>query len=247
MSSWFPYNRFLSPPEARLFCFAHSGGVASIFRSWQNYFPPSVEVCPVQLPGRETRFSDPLIFSMDELVKKLVPQILPLSNLPIAFFGHSLGALIAFELAKKIKEIHPSQELSVFLSACCAPDRLRHLTKLHLLPEEAFVKELASYGAMPRALLENKDALRVLLPRLRADFSIFETYCPIACTIDAPILAFGGLEDDLVPLEDLKAWERYTAKSFSSYFFPGGHFYYLEASMALCNKIEKALMSKMPV
>lgn len=244
MSVWFPFNHNdLSDREfkSRLFCFPHSGGGASIFRKWQGYISPSCAVFPVQLPGRESRFSETPFTSMKDLLDALWPQILPLLDRPIAFFGHSLGALIAFEMVKKIERAECEQKMILFVSACASPQDLDFSTPLHTLPEEEFIERLKSYGAMPKQLLENKEILTLLVPRLRADFSILETYIPNTESIRAPIIAFEALDDELISHDQIIGWKHFTSNYFNLSSFPGGHFYYRQMIEPLSHQIDKNL------
>jgi len=226
--SFFPYNTFAVPSKIRLFCFSHSGGTASNFREWTNHFSSDVEICPIQLPGRETRFSDPLITSMESLMDALWPEILQLFDRPCGLFGHSLGAIVAFEIAKRMKTFSYNQLRTLFVSACSAPTFLNyHSNHVHLGPDEKIIQSLKSYGAMPAQLLQNEEALALILPRIRADFSIFETYnYQSTKPLDIPIVACNGCDDSIVSESKMKAWEIETCSTFNQYTFNGGHFYH---------------------
>lgn len=242
---WFPYNHSTNSSNLRLFCFGHSGSAASIFRNWQPQFSPCIEIWPLQLPGRETSFSEPLITSLNVLIDKLYPNILPLMEAPFAMFGHSLGALIAFELARKIENSPVKANLrKLFVSACSAPSVLTNESSIHSLPDEAFLETLIHYGAMHPQLLENKDALKVLLPRIRADFSVFETYrySPVP-PLETPIVALAGQHDTVICEENITAWKNHAKESFSFYSFSGGHFYPQTNLQDLCHMINQHLIS----
>lgn len=240
LSPWFPYNQMRSSSQFRLFCFPHSGGVASIFRSWQSCFPSSYEICPIQLPGRENRFAEPLLHSVSDVIQSLYPAIQPFLDIPFALFGHSLGAILAFELIKKIrKEGASHSSATLFVSACSAPHHLSDKSQLHKMPDAEFLRELEGYKAMPRQLLESPEAIKVLLPRLKADFTIFETYRNIENPdlVDVPLVAFGSEEDELVPLDHLKAWEKHSLNFIKVELLSGGHFYYLQKLPDLAQRI----------
>ncbi len=237
-TAWFPYNTFTSPVKLRLFCFSHAGGGASSFRNWQSFFPSHIEVCPVQLPGRENRFMEPFITNMDELIDKMWFHISGVLDCPFAFFGHSLGGLIAYELAKKVECENKISLLRLFISAASAPDNIDTRQMFHQLPNDRFIHHLRKYGGMPEQLLQDIEAMDVFLPRLRADFTLFETYLNRApFSVNAPIVVFGGNEDYLVGLKNLQAWEKYTKASFTLQLFPGDHFYLQKLSQELCQKI----------
>jgi medium-chain acyl-[acyl-carrier-protein] hydrolase len=239
INPWFPYNQNITSSTAiRLFCFPHLGGGASIFRNWKHHFPSNIEVYPVQLPGRETRFSEPLITSMEELVDHLSTVLFSFFDLPMGFFGHSLGALVALELVRKIERTKRSPKLTLFLSASLPPDQVEKSIPIYDLPEKEFIFHLEKYGAMPRQLIENQEALKLILPRLRADFKILNTYqFSRSILIHTPICVFGGEKDHTIPPSSLATWKAYTTGAFSSHLFSGGHFYYQEAVPELGKKI----------
>lgn len=248
MSSWFPYNQINNSQQqitkGRLFCFPHSGGVASIFRKWQSYMPTTLEVYPVQLPGRETRFAEQPLHSLQSVLEALWPHILCLLDRPVALFGHSLGALIAFELAKQIETRCPHQKIFVFVSACSAPQYLDHRFPLHNLSDDEFILQLKSYGAMPKQLLENREALELFLPRLKADFKIFETYSSPNTHIHSPLVAFGAEQDELIDKQHWAGWQWCTSGFFDQCVFSGGHFYYQQSGEQLCKQIDRYLADR---
>ncbi len=242
--SFFPYNTFSQQSKIRMFCFTYSGGTASNFRTWLNHFPLSIELCPIQLPGRETRISDELIFTMDHLVDSLWPEIHSLLDRPCILFGHSLGAVIAYEIAKKI-ESFSNQLKFLFVSACSAPKLfMKNVTNIHLESDEQFIETLKGYGAMHTQILKNKEALDLLLPRIRADFSIFETYIYRATApLKSSIVGCCGLQDEIVAPEKIKAWAAETTSNFYFHEFQGGHFYHQISEKMLCQSLLQHIQS----
>lgn len=214
-------------PKYRLFCFPYAGGgAAAIYRTWQQSLPPEVEVCPILLPGRETRFTEPAYVQIEMLVQKLSEEILPYLNVPFQFFGHSMGALISFELTRQLRRQHQPQPTQLFVSAHRAPQITRHQESIYALPEKEFIESIKKLGGTPETILQNDELMQLFLPVLRADFELCEVYqhkteAPLAM----PIAAFGGLEDKDVPIADLEAWRSQTTSSFSMQTFAGGHFY----------------------
>lgn len=240
-ADWFPYRCNRLKPKVRIICLPHAGGGASIFRHWHYFFPADIEIVPVQLPGRENRFSDPYITTLNSLLNPLEEALSCLEPLPMIFFGHSLGALIAYELVKRRKY----NTVSLFVSACAAPP-ITDFTRTEKLANNDFIAHVASYGVMPDTLLNNKEMMDLILPRLRADFQLFETCCDLpAEPLDVPIHAFGGIQDKLVTLQQLQQWQSCTKASFSSFLFKGGHFYYQEQSETVCQKLLNHIHSKM--
>lgn len=236
---WFPYKQPSNSSNPLLFCFSHSGGVASNFRNWQGLYPSNIEVIPVQLPGRETRFKDPFITSMEDLIDQLLKAISPFFMRKVAFFGHSLGGVIAYELARRVQ----IDSLILCVSACTPPHYLESSISLHNLPEKEFIEQLKGYGAMPQQLLQNLDVLQVLMPRLRADFELFETYSPPEFSkLSNPLIICGGDADEIVPLEKLNKWKEYTTSSAEIHTFSGDHFYHQHFASDIAKILEKHLL-----
>ena len=210
----------------RLFCFPYAGGNAAIFRTWPDGLPADVEVCPVQLPGRGTRLMEPPFTQLSPLIQALAPALFPLLDKPFALFGHSLGALVSFELARHLRRqcgLHP---VRLFVSAGRAPQIPNRDLPMHSLPEEEFVAKLRRLNGTPREVFEHEELMEIVLPLLRADLAVYETYVyssepPLNCHIST----FGGLQDRNVTHSDLEAWRDQTTGSFSSRMFPGDHFF----------------------
>jgi medium-chain acyl-[acyl-carrier-protein] hydrolase len=241
---WF--RRFQPNPDAclRLFCFPFAGGGTLAYRSWASALAPAFEVYALQLPGREHRFNEQPFDQLLLLVRELVDTVsLPL-NKPFAFFGHSLGALISFELARHLLEKKLAAPAHLFVSAWRAPHLLHSDPVLHQMPEPKFIEELKRFDGTPEPVLRAPDLMKIFLPILRADFKMFETYSfqakdPIAC----PITAFGGMHDSWAPSRDLVDWKRHTSKKFRLKMFPGGHFYIHQRQQELFDEIAGDLRS----
>lgn len=226
---WITRPRPAPRARLRLFCLAHAGGGASAFRGWADVLPSDVEVCPVQPPGRENRIAEPAFDRVEPLVQALADAIDPYLDLPFALFGHSNGALISFELSRLLRQRGRPGPVHLFASGRRAPDLPAGTGPIHALPEAEFLGELGKLGGLPQALLEHRELLSLLVPTLRADVSIHETYefreeAPLAC----PITAYGGVADVKVTRAHLQAWGRHTAGPFVLRMFPGGHFYLFE-------------------
>ncbi|MBV9231998.1 MAG: thioesterase [Chloroflexi bacterium] len=213
-------------PRLRLFCFPYAGGGASIFRLWSNKLPSEVEVCPVYLPGREIRLREPLFTRLSPLVETLSHALSPYMDIPFAFFGHSMGALISFELTRHLRKKRKPGPAHLFVAALRAPQLLLSDSAQHLLPDPDFIDTLHRLGGTPGAVLQNEELMRLMLPILRADFAVYETY---VYTEDAPldmgITAFGGEQDHEVSVQDMAAWRTQTRSSFELHILPGNHFF----------------------
>lgn len=214
-------------PAMRLICLPYAGGGATVFRAWHDLLPENVEVCPVQLPGRETRFQEPPAEDLEALVAALTPALLPLLDRPFAIYGHSLGALLGFALAQRLRAEHGLTPTHLLVGARRAPQVPARGAPMHQLSEAAFVSALRQrYNGIPSVLLQQPELLRLFLPILRADFKLLETYVyPSPPALECPIVAFGGSEDPLVEASELDAWAAQTRGRFERHTLPGGHFF----------------------
>lgn len=242
---WIAYHRPRPAPRVRLFCFPYAGGGASIYRGWSAALHPDIEVWPVQLPGREGRIREPAFSRADELVAALLGGLAePLARGPFAFFGHSMGALIAFELARALRLAGTAGPLHLFVSARRSPDLPARDDDIHDLPEPEFRARLRELNGTPEAVLEHPELMDLLGPLLRADFTLSETHDfvpgpPLAC----PITAFGGRDDADVTADDLSAWRRQTTAAYRLTMLAGDHFFlHHEGGEALRREIERDLL-----
>ena len=224
--SWIACRKPRPQARLRLFCFPYAGGGALIFRTWSDGLPADVEVCPIQLPGRGTRLMEPLFTQLSPLIQALAQALLPLLDKPFAFFGHSLGALVSFELARQLRRQYGVQPVRLFVSASRAPQLPHRGLPIHTLPEGDFLAELHRLNGTPRAVLEHEELMQIALPVLRADFAVYETYVySTELPLNCPISTFGGLRDRTVSQSDLEAWHEQTSVAFSLQMFPGDHFF----------------------
>jgi len=215
-----PYTCF------RLFCFPYAGGGASIFRTWPERLPSDIEVCAIQLPGREDRLRETPFARILSLIDELADVLNPYMDLPFAFFGHSLGSLISFELTRRLRRQKAPCPLQLFISGCRAPQIPDPDPPIHHLPDAEFIEELSRFNGTPKAVLDNSELMEVFLPLLRSDIRLYETYVyDHEAPLDCPISAFGGLEDEEVSREELAAWCDQTRSRFSMQVFPGDHFF----------------------
>lgn len=216
-------------PQAylRLFCFPYAGGGATIFHSWTKYLPAEIEVCAVQLPGRENRLLEPPISYLPALISALAPAVLDYLDRPYAFFGHSMGALIAFELSRYLWRLgYRDGPLCLFLSGCRAPQLPDPTMPTHLLPDVEFIEKLRRLKGTSEEILNNEELLRLFMPILRADFALCETYrYQQEAPLPYPITALGGLQDHEIPREAILAWKEQTSSTFKTYFFESDHFF----------------------
>jgi medium-chain acyl-[acyl-carrier-protein] hydrolase len=225
-SSWIAGHKRPAQARIRLFCFPYAGGNAAIYRDWSSALPADVEVCPVQLPGRSNRLSEVPFTELSALVQVLARELSPLLDMPFAIFGHSLGALLGFELARELRLQYGVSPVHLFVSAGSAPQVLRRSAPIHSLPTNELLAEVRRFNHFPIDTLQHQELLDIIVPLLRADFCLFETYAystepPLSC----PISAFGGLQDSCVSRPDLEAWRDQTTASFSLRMLAGNHFF----------------------
>lgn len=213
-------------PAIRLFCFAHAGGGAAVFRPWQARLGPQVEVCPVVLPGREARWREPPCTSMDELIAVIMRQLRRRIDRPFALFGHSLGAAVAYELCRKLFPTPDSGPVLLLVSGRRAPHVAARGRPAHRLPREDFVAYLRSLNGIPPEVAGHPQLLDAFLPVLRADFGVNETYAPPRePRLRVAVSAFLGADDPLVNVADMLCWRDVTTSGFRLRVFTGDHFY----------------------
>ncbi|MGD1897782.1 MAG: thioesterase II family protein [Phormidesmis sp.] len=225
MNSWIICPQRQVQAELRLFCFAYAGGSAWIFRPWAKQLPGSIEVCGIELPGRGKRLVEPAMTDLDTIIQALGPQLLPMLDRPFAFFGHSLGALVAFELCRWLRRTVQLTPCHFWVSAARAPQLPIPLPLMHQLSEQDFISRLKRYQGTPISVLNNLELMTLMLPMLRADFTVLETYAyqPRA-PFEFPITGLWGDQDDIVSQAEVAAWQVHTSQ-FSLESVPGDHFF----------------------
>jgi surfactin synthase thioesterase subunit/glycosyltransferase involved in cell wall biosynthesis len=226
LDPWFPSAEATARAGLRLYAFPHAGAGASAFRGWAQALPQEVAVCPVRLPGRESRLEETPVRRMELLVSALGEAIRPHLNHRFAFFGHSMGAVIAFELARWLRSRSQPLPAALLVSGARAPQ-----FRLGYVPppepsEEDFLKELDRLEGLPAEVRENKDLLRIVLPALLADTALYRNYVYTAeAPLPCPIRAYGGSEDPHIRREHLEAWALQTTGGFALRILPGGHLF----------------------
>ena len=239
---WFSYSKTNPQARMRLFCFPYAGGGALSYRAWSEAVPAQIDIRPIQLPGRENRFNEKPYTEIQPLVHALSAAIRPYLDLPFAFFGHSMGALLAFELAKKLGADGPAAPHHLFISSRRGPDIPGPSPPLYTLSKSKLVDMLKSFGGIPDLILKEPEILDFFLPTLKADLYLSES-SPFekGARIDVPITAFGGLQDLFTSIAELDAWRKHTLQEFRLKIFPGGHFYMREHARALLKEISHTL------
>ena len=224
----------------RLFCFPFAGGSASVYRTWSAGLPREVEVCPIQLPGREDRFSEPAFRSIRELVPVLVDSLWQFFDLPCVFYGHSLGSLLAFEVAHELRGRGRALPVALFPAAHQAPS-IPHQRAISELPDSELIGHVGTLSNTSQ-LLEHPKLLRLMLPTLRCDLSMCDTYAYAARgKLACPVTLFGGQADG-ISLTELDSWRQETTGPFDIQMLPGGHLF-LTSSRSLLLEILSRMLS----
>lgn len=241
-NSWIVRQEHNPHTKLRLFCFPYAGGGASVFRSWFNAFDQDVEVCVIQLPGRENRLREAPLSELKPLIESLTETILPYLDTPFAFFGYSMGSLISFELTRQLYRQYQIFPIHLFVAACRGV-QIPVTNPIHHLPDNLFIEEVnRRYQGIPATILENSELMQTILPTLKADFKLIEThkFQPDE-PLDCPITAFGGLQDKGVSYEDLLAWGVHTHHTFNVKMFSGEHFFLNTSRQLLWQAISEHL------
>jgi medium-chain acyl-[acyl-carrier-protein] hydrolase len=225
--SWVIIPKPLPSARLRVFCLPYAGGSSTVFRSWPELLQPDIEVAFIQLPGRGARFRETPFTHLVTAAQTLAPILEGFLDKPYMFFGHSLGALLSFELIRELRRLGQPDPAHLFVCARSAPQLPDERTPIHKLPDPLLVTEVQRrYGGIPQAILDDPEMLQLFLPILRADLQMLETYeytpdLPFNCAVTA----CGGYQDLLISEAHLAAWEGLTLGGFSQHMFPGNHFF----------------------
>ncbi len=234
----------MSNTKIKIFCFPYAGGSARVYKSWQKYLPPEIEVVPIEVKGRGKRYGEKLCDNMGEMVQDVFGQIRDqLQEGEYAIYGHSMGAVVAHEICYKIIEEELPTPLHLFLSGRQAPHCPKdEEEKTYLLSDDKFRAKLVDYGGTPTEVLENDELMKIFVPILRGDFKVCDTYKHQKQNykFDFGITIMTGLEEDLSE-EQIEGWQIYTGKKLNNHRFPGGHFFIHEYTFnilrIICKKI----------
>ncbi|MEV6164511.1 alpha/beta fold hydrolase [Streptomyces sp. NPDC052052] len=239
---WLPFGEpCLSAP--RLYCFPSAGSSAAGFAPWRRLAPPGVLVCPVQPPGRAERFRETPYDRCDTLVDELATALRGQFTGTYALYGHSLGALVAFELARHLRSTGAPPPVHLFVSGRPAPHLPSFRRTLYALPAADLIGEVARMGGTPEEILRTDDVMELLLPLLRADLAVNETYeYREQPPLGIPLTVFGGKRDPRADEAEILAWERLTSARFQARMFPGGHFFINDRTEELMEIMARSLL-----
>ena len=218
-----------------MFCFPYAGGSATLYRDWPGHLPDDIELVGVQLPGRAFRLREPPFTDITHLLDALEKQIVPfLNQVPFIFWGHSMGALVAFELMRRFQEQSIPLPTMAILSGRRAPHLPYDPLNVPDMSDEEFMNELRRLGGTPDEIINNQRLMNLVMPSLRADFEILYRWRYVETDpFNVPFKVLGGKQDRPIPEADLEAWGRYTSSDFSTHMFEGDHFYLHHAETEL--------------
>ncbi|PFZ09674.1 hypothetical protein COL63_21870 [Bacillus pseudomycoides] len=237
------YGEEIFMKKTKLFCLPYAGGSAMMYYRWKNQLEKHIEVIPLELPGRGKRTGEPLISNLEEIVDLLFHEIISqLDRSEVAFFGYSMGSLLAFELAYRVETICKQEISHLFLAASRPPHLKRNSPPIHMLPQEEFEENIYKLGGTPRELFENEEVRRYFLPLLRSDFKLVETYnfSKKSEKLSSGMTILMGM-DDIHNDKDLNEWSIHTNNSCKVCYFNGGHFFINEQTEEIIKVINNTL------
>ncbi|WP_052692082.1 thioesterase II family protein [Teredinibacter purpureus] len=223
---WLPRLGDKPNAKVRLYCFSHAGGGASVYYPWNSYFSDAVEVCPVQLPGREERLGEPLIDDFENLIGSLLPIIASSIDRPYAIYGHSLGACIGYEIAKRLYTEYALSPLCYFGGAHRSPCKPYYYPSVRGLPNAELTKMVTRFNGLPQAFLDSQEMMDLMLPVLRSDLFLCESYRYVpSLPLPSDIIVFSGQFDRNVTADKLSSWKNHSTKEVTFISLDGDHFF----------------------
>lgn len=224
-SRWFRRHPAAIGPRLRLVCLPHAGGAASYFHSWGDAFGADVEVLAARYPGRQDRIAEPFLDGMGALADAVAAALTPFLDRPLALFGHSMGASLAYEVALRLERRHGVRPVGLFVSGREAPHRVTP-RDVHLRGDDELIAEVYRLGGADGELLEDPGLRELVLPAIRSDFKVAGTYrAPAPAPVGCPVVAYVGDRDPQVDVGEMALWSEVATGGFSLKVFPGGHFY----------------------
>ncbi|MEV8115861.1 alpha/beta fold hydrolase [Streptomyces xiamenensis] len=240
-ADWLPAG---PPPQGALplVCFPHAGAGASVFHAWEGRLPPGTVLCPVQPPGRESRFREPPLRDARAVVSAAADALIPVLREPFAVFGHSMGALLAYAFTRELRRRGAPLPVALFVSGRVAPEVRAPGPPVHELPAPDFLRFLHSLGGIPEHILTKPAFTEMMVPLLRADIAVNLTYAyREEPALPVPLTAFAGALDSNVPVRWVRPWAGHTSASFALRVVPGGHFFPYEDPASVLGPIGAAL------
>ncbi|MGW6979870.1 thioesterase II family protein [Streptomyces sp. NPDC054932] len=243
--AWFRRFRRVAAPRLRLVCLPHAGGTANLFAGWPARLPKDVDLLAVRYPGRQDRLAEPCVTDMDELADRITGALLPLTDLPVALFGHSMGSSVAYEVARRL-EARGTAPAHLLVSGRAAPHRTRR-SEFHLADDETLLSAVRSLGDLGSSVFDIPELRELLMPALRADYRLIERYhVSEPEVLSMPVSAYVGDSDpgSSRVLDDVRAWAGLTrSDDFHLRSFPGDHFYLAPCEAELVADVTDRLAS----
>ena len=239
-TSWTMPLGVAEEPSLILFCFPFAGGGATAYSHWIGRFPANLQVIGVQLPGRGERINEAPFRTIPALADAFIEATQLMMQQPFGFFGHSMGAILAYEIASRLRSLMRSAPQFLIASACIAPHVRLNIPARSALSEEDLIEELRALNGTPSNVLTHRELLEIALPAIRADFAAIETYrCSNIDPLDCPILAITGTDDHRVELDKQQAWRHLTHANFTHCVLPGDHFSVLSRPEPMITTLRK--------
>jgi surfactin synthase thioesterase subunit len=226
----------------RLVCFPHAGGAATAYAPLARALPATIETLALQYPGRQDRLAEPAVESIDELVAAVLPELRPWLDRPFAFFGHSTGAIVAYEVARVLQDEQGLMPVGLIASGRRGPSTHR-AEHVHRGGDRSLLREVARLGGTPPELLADEEVQQLMLPALRGDYKAIETYeWRPGPPLDCPIFAVVGEDDPLATESEAAAWRAQTSAGFELHVLPGRHFYLVDQQHEVTALISRMLL-----
>ncbi|GAU67592.1 thioesterase [Streptomyces sp. NBRC 110611] len=238
-------RRFHPAPDSavQLVCLPHAGGSASAYFRMSEALAPSVEVLAVQYPGRQDRRWEAPARSVDELARSVAGALKGRLDRPVAVFGHSMGAAVAFELTRLLEREHGAPPVALFASGRRAPSCVRQEEPLRTASDDDVVAEMKRLSGTDARILEDADLLRIFLPVIRADYAVAGSYrCEPGARVRCPVTVLVGDADPEAGLEEARTWREHTSGDFEMHVYPGGHFYLDDYRSSVANVVSDVLL-----
>ncbi|MFI0424913.1 thioesterase II family protein [Spongiactinospora sp. 9N601] len=239
-------RRFHDGPQhgTPLVCFPHAGGAASYYTALSNTLKADVQVYAVQYPGRQDRRAEPALSTIGELADAVFAALRPLLGGPVAFFGHSMGSMVAFEVADRMRRRLGTAPATLFASGRRAPSAYRD-ESVHLRDDDGLIEDLKRLSGTDLRILNDAELMEMIIPPMRSDYKAVETYrCVPGLRLDCPLVVLVGDDDPTVDLDEAKAWSEHTTGPFDLHTFSGGHFYLADHQEAVAGLIRERLRAR---
>lgn len=246
IKNWLP--RWGSRPEAkiRIYCLSYAGGGASIYYTWNNFFSTNVEICPVQLPGREERLNESPIKDFETLIAVLLPMVAKTIDRPYAIYGHSLGACLGYELARRLLVQYHLPPVCYFGGAHRSPCVPYYYSSVKFMSDEEMLKMVSRFNGLPPAFFESQEIIDLMVPLLRSDLLLCESYQhQPGSSLDSDMVIFWGKFDSNISHEKLSAWPKHSNRNVQMIALDGDHFFIKTHKLDVLEKIRTTLEEKL--